>query len=1563
MLNIKDKKLRKICLIIIIFGFIGVIDIFASDFNNHLFVEKQNFSDEYKNDLYGLKNSGPSWWDIEWKYRREILINNTANSNTLTSYLMSLNIPYYNEMKSDFEDIRFIDSNLNELNYWIESTRLGSNAVIWVNVSSIPSLSTTTIHMYYGNPNAASKSKFLIEFTYNSTLDYTVSGDYWTTRNLWEKPGSNNMYVFGTPSGWPSSWYWTGSSWAVDNTATSGLPYHMAYQNRYHYYDEDWGEIMFYTTLENSIYENHIKNWDGSSWVTNSSLETGLNLHNGNSSSGGRYLNYIMFTFKGQKHLLLGIDLHKYTWNGIQWIENASVPVPDGLTSAYVHLHYRFTQNGIVKSHRFPVLLEHYNETHCRIWQLNDTDWDIIHTGKVGDFPNSFTSHIPDSNVIDNRLTLSVRHSTYPLWSSNLYFADIEPTYKFGLIESLYLGNFTITWENDVSAGMRNHKFIDLDDDGRLEMIRDMPNYITSIYALTNNTYEFYANISIAVYEFGDYDGDGINELVGRPALSNDYYFYNFSWEEKTLNFENIWVTGYDDRGLICFGDVDNDGKEELVYADNGIAYGGNEGRRRLISFDGTTFNELQSFDDVSSVGWDGWAYATLIDIDGDGNDEIACGWGNGSGLDGYVRIFDDPSQSYTQLIQYNFENDTTFLSNFDEHEDLNGDGIVDLIVGNSHTGVDIYRYIVFYNASTSSFSYTKLTLQSGHAPYQYGTGKIKPSDVYARYVSFGPQNSTNRYWEDKINLYLWNQSSLSFESPIIIQLNDIYSGVNPRLNLRDINGDGYDEVIWDGYDISGKQVTHFIFFDTTPPTWIESPSNQTIEFGNDFIYDLNASDTSGIDLWLINDTANFQIDVNGVITNTTFLSVGEYWLEVSAHDPSNNNCSATFKITVDVTTAPIWDQLPTDQTLEFGNDFIYDLNASDTFGIDHWLINDTTNFLIDGNGIITNNTFLSVGEYWLEVSAHDPSNNNCSATFKITVEDTTAPTWDQLPTDQLLEFGNDFIYDLNASDISGIDHWLINDTTNFQIDINGVITNNTFLSVGEYWVNVSAHDPYNSNCSAAFKITVGDTTAPTWDQLPVDQLLQFGNDFIYDLNASDISGIDHWLINDTTNFLIDGNGIITNTTFLSFGDYWLEVSAHDPYNNNCSAKFKITVGDFTAPTWDQLPTDQPLELGNDFIYDLNASDTFGIDHWLINDTTNFQIDINGVITNNTFLSVGEYWVNVSAHDPSNNNCSATFKITVEVTIAPTWDQVPINQVVELGNNISYDLNASSIWGIDLWWINDTINFQIYGNGTMYNDLPLSVGIYWLEIRASDPYTNFCSGIINITVEDTTGPSFTPEITIIQLTEYGNNFILNLNASDLSGIDQWWIDDTINFQIYENGVVVNRNPLLLRDYPVVVRVNDTYNNYENVSFIIRVVDTIAPVITIIAPEYNQSFGIYSPAYYITIDDRSIVEYGLQSIWYTLDGGITTFTTSAQVGFINEALWELISEEQVIIEFYVLDTSGNQGYAQIIVNKELPVSPPSVPPPGIPGYNILIIGLISIISIILLKNKLRERKKP
>jgi len=149
------------------------------------------------------------------------------------------------------------------------------------------------------------------------------------------------------------------------------------------------------------------------------------------------------------------------------------------------------------------------------------------------------------------------------------------------------------------------------------------------------------------------------------------------------------------------------------------------------------------------------------------------------------------------------------------------------------------------------------------------------------------------------------------------------------------------------------------------------------------------------------------------------------------------------------------------------------------------------------------------------------------------------------------------------------------NDTTHFTInDVNGVITNVGQTPVGIHYLEVRAYDPYNQFCSATFKITVEDTTDPSWDFVPSDQIIEFGDSFNYDLDASDASGIADWWLNDTTYFTInDASGIITNTTSLSEGTYWLEVRAYDAYGHYCSAVIKITVETSTVPNGLDLTT------------------------------------------------------------------------------------------------------------------------------------------------------------------------------------------------------------------------------------------------------------------------------------------------------------------------------------------------------------------------------------------------------
>ena len=73
-----------------------------------------------------------------------------------------------------------------------------------------------------------------------------------------------------------------------------------------------------------------------------------------------------------------------------------------------------------------------------------------------------------------------------------------------------------------------------------------------------------------------------------------------------------------------------------------------------------------------------------------------------------------------------------------------------------------------------------------------------------------------------------------------------------------------------------------------------------------------------------------------------------------------------------------------------------YSVSAYDDIDIDSYWLNDTSIFQIDTNGIISNKTDLSVGNYYITIYVNDTSGNEISAGIKIEVQDnSTTPTDD----------------------------------------------------------------------------------------------------------------------------------------------------------------------------------------------------------------------------------------------------------------------------------------------------------------------------------------------------------------------------------------------------------------------------------------------------------------------------------------------------------------------------------------------------------------------------------------
>lgn len=192
------------------------------------------------------------WYDINWTKKKSITIDNSSGS-TLSNHPVRLVVQYDADMKADFTDLRFTDSDgATELSYVIEKVDTSPDpdeAIVWVKVPSLAIGTSNTIYMYYGNASASDagdgESVFLFfdDFNDNSidtskwnvvattgTVTETsqhlelVGGNGWGTSLVYAKTGFNRDgdYIFEYEWTSGTTAYYTITGWK-DSAASVGF--------------------------------------------------------------------------------------------------------------------------------------------------------------------------------------------------------------------------------------------------------------------------------------------------------------------------------------------------------------------------------------------------------------------------------------------------------------------------------------------------------------------------------------------------------------------------------------------------------------------------------------------------------------------------------------------------------------------------------------------------------------------------------------------------------------------------------------------------------------------------------------------------------------------------------------------------------------------------------------------------------------------------------------------------------------------------------------------------------------------------------------------------------------------------------------------------------------------------------------------------------------------------------------------------------------------------------------------------------------------------------------------
>ena len=269
--------------------------------------------------------------------------------------------------------------------------------------------------------------------------------------------------------------------------------------------------------------------------------------------------------------------------------------------------------------------------------------------------------------------------------------------------------------------------------------------------------------------------------------------------------------------------------------------------------------------------------------------------------------------------------------------------------------------------------------------------------------------------------------------------------------------------------------------------------------------------------------------------------------------------------------------------------------------------------------------------------------------------------------------------------------------------------------------------------------------------------------------------------------------------------------------------------------------------------------------------STNWNLYVNQLKNATTRLDDGSYTYQVSAIDlVGNQNQTEERNITIDSTV-PTFTDI-MNQTIEHGTSLGYDINATDANGISCFSVNDTTNFQINCSGYLENNTALNTGLYWLTITVNDTAGNNASTTMWVNVSDTTFPvldfiSPTPDN---DTTTSNTSVEINTSITEenLNEVTYNW--NATNYTMYNDSLV------LMYNFDNVSGIGENYNGNESTivdvssqnndgTWITNETNETTESIWTNSGKYNGAFSFDGYDDYITTDYYN--EVGTLSFWF------------------------------------------------------------------------------------------------
>ncbi|MBI1318311.1 MAG: DUF5011 domain-containing protein [Candidatus Hydrogenedens sp.] len=584
------------------------------------------------------------------------------------------------------------------------------------------------------------------------------------------------------------------------------------------------------------------------------------------------------------------------------------------------------------------------------------------------------------------------------------------------------------------------------------------------------------------------------------------------------------------------------------------------------------------------------------------------------------------------------------------------------------------------------------------------------------------------------------------------------------------------------------------------------------VALAQNFTVQLDENGEAGISVTDIDNGSSDNCSVTLSVSPSSFTCVnrGNNTVTLTATDASGNTSTATARVTVQDTIAPV----------ALAQDITVALNAQGTATITADQVNNGSSDNCSVTVSVLPDTFdcSNVGANTVTLTATDPSGNTATTTATVTVVDNIAPT--------VLAQGLSVVLDEQGLATITLDDLNAEGDDNCGTSLSATPLSFDCGDIGDNAVTVTNTDPSGNTASITVTVTVEDTLAP----------VAVAQNITVQLDASGAASITAADVDNGSNDNCEVELSVSPSTFScnDVGEVEVTLTATDPSGNQGTATATVTVEDNIAPT----------AAAQDITVQLDANGNATITGEQVDDGSSDNCSVSLSVTPNTFdcSNVGANTVTLTATDPSGNSDTATATVTVEDTVDPTVSAQDFTAQLDAQGTVTIslaDLNAS---GDD-------------NCGTSLSAEPLSftcsdIGPNTVTVTNTDPSGNTAAIDVTVTVEDNIAPNAVAQDITVQLDANGMASIVAADVDNGSS-DNCSVVLSVSPDTFNCDDIVLQKGVLPSGVEVTLTATDPSGNTDTAIAMVTVEDLIAP--TVVAQDITVQLDANGQAF-ITGDD-------------------------------------------------------------------------------------------------------------